>query len=525
MQPNTLNPSDSTKGHPDDIKRQYKEKKPILRTLEHHFESFRRNIIGGAQKVDTYKGKTTMIYADWTASGRMYWPIEETLLYKVHPWVANTHTEASLCGDTMTRAYAEAKQQIKAHVNANGDDVLIPCGTGMTGALAKLQRLMGLVVPEHHGERPKLDPDKRPVVFISQMEHHSNHTSWLETICDVVLIPQTNEGEMDLRSLGRYLGEFEGRPLIVSITACSNVTGVETPYHTIAGMAHAHGGLCFVDFAASAPYVDIDMHPSENHALDAITFSPHKFLGGPGSSGILIFNKKLYHKKVPDIPGGGTVTFTDPWGNHSYKQDIEEREDGGTPGFLQTIRAAMAIKLKEVMGTANMRLREQEINQRVFAYLDKIEGLRILASGHRYRLSIFSFTIKGLHYDLVTRMLSDRFGIQARGGCSCAGTYGHYLMDIDPSASEKIQKKSRLGCSLDRPGWVRISFHPTQTDKEVAQVCHAIRLIAQKGHGWAKGYKKTKDGHLPKNPADQVKIPIKDWFESPFLPDLKVNIT
>ncbi len=475
--------------------------------------------------MDTQKGSADMVYVDWTASGRMYWPIEEALLYKVYPWVANTHTEASLCGATMTRAYVEAKAQIKRHVNAHNDDILLPCGTGMTGALAKLQRMMGLVVPEPQREGPKSDPTERPVVLISHMEHHSNHTSWLETHCEVVLIPQTDDGGIDLKGLERQLENFGDRPKIVSITACSNVTGVETPYHTIAGMAHAHGGLCFVDFAASAPYVDIDMHPSEQHALDAIFFSPHKFLGGPGSSGILIFNKKLYHKKVPDIPGGGTVTFTDPWGNHLYKPNIEEREDGGTPGFLQTLRAAMAIKLKEAMGTTPMRQREQEINEQVFGELSTIEGLKLLAPGHRYRLSIFSFVIHGLHYDLVTRLLSDRFGIQARGGCSCAGTYGHYLMDIDSGDSERIREKSRLGCSLDRPGWVRVSFHPTQTDKEVLQVCHAIRKIAQKGHGWAKGYKRTKDGHVPKNLVDQPKIPIKGWFENPFLPDQNINLT
>lgn len=491
--------------------------------LQQYFEPFRRNVIGRDMKVDTLVGKVPMIYADWTASGRMYWPIEETLLYKVYPWVANTHTEASLTGTTMTQAYEEAKQLIKRHVRADRDDVLIPCGTGMTGALAKLQRIMGLVVPEHKGKDFGLRPSERPVVLVSHMEHHSNHTSWLETICEVVLIPHTEDGEIDLKGLERQLQDLGKRPKIVSITACSNVTGIETPYHTIAGLAHRYGGHCFVDFAASAPYVDIDMHPSELHALDAITFSPHKFLGGPGSSGILIFNKGLYHKRVPDIPGGGTVTFTDPWGNHIYKPDIEQREDGGTPGFLQTIRAALAIKLKEAMGTTHMGRREQEINERVFGELGSIEGLRILAPEHKYRLSIFSFTIEGLNYDLVTHILSDRFGIQARGGCSCAGTYGHYLMDIDTKESERIRNMSQLGCSLERPGWVRVSFHPVQTDKEVLQVCHAIRKIAQKGHGWAKGYKKTKDGYIPKNPADQQRVPIHEWFDDPFPMEPKLN--
>ena len=261
------------------------------------------------------------------------------------------------------------------------------------------------------------------------------------------------------------------------------------------------------------------------HYLDAITFSPHKFLGGPGSTGVLIFNKKLYDKKVPDIPGGGTVTFTDPWGNHLYKPDIEEREDGGTPGFLQTIRAALAIKLKERMGTVKIKQREQEINELVFEQLQNVEGLKLLASQHKLRLSIFSFTIEGLHYDLVTRLLNDKFGVQARGGCSCAGTYGHYLMDIDPEASEEIRKQSEEGCALDRPGWTRVSFHPTTPDWEVLQVCHAIRSIVKMGHAWAKEYRKTPTGFVLKDRDLETKVNVAEWFEGCCTAELDLNFS
>ncbi|NAY91421.1 aminotransferase class V-fold PLP-dependent enzyme [Muricauda sp. JGD-17] len=495
------------------------------RDLKTYFGQFRKHIIGQHEMLKISGKERPMVYADWTASGRLYWPIEETMLHKVGPWVANTHTETSLTGATMTRAYRMARERIKKHVNANNDDVLIPCGTGMTGALAKLQRIMGLTVPEQLQEHIRIPEQKRPMVWVSHMEHHSNHTSWLETLCEVVVVPYDITGRVNLAALEHMMACYPDRRKIVAITACSNVTGIETPYHTIAGIAHRHGGICIVDFAASAPYVDIDMHPSDTHYLDAITFSPHKFLGGPGSTGIIIFNKKLYNKKVPDVPGGGTVTFTDPWGNHLYKPDIEEREDGGTPGFLQTIRAALAIKLKEQMGTAKMKQREQEINELVFEQLQNVEGLKLLASQHKLRLSIFSFTIEGLHYDMVTRLLNDRFGIQARGGCSCAGTYGHYLMDIDPRASEEIRKQSEEGCALDRPGWTRVSFHPTTADWEVLQVCHAIRSIVKKGHGWAKEYTKTPTGFIPDNKSAAMRLPVESWFEGCCKPELDLNLS
>lgn len=493
--------------------------------LESYFGQFRKHIIGQNMAIAANGKEHPMIYADWTASGRLYWPIEETMLHKVGPWVANTHTETSLMGATMTQAYTGAKRRIKAHVNANENDVLIPCGTGMTGALAKLQRILGLYVPEQYKGFTSIPEAARPIVFLSHMEHHSNHTSWLETICEVMIMPKTHDGLIDLKALEHQLVYYEDRTKIVSVTACSNVTGIETPYHTIAGIAHRYNGTCIVDFACSAPYVDIDMHPSDTHQLDAITFSPHKFLGGPGSTGILIFNKKLYQRKVPDVPGGGTVTFTDPWGNHIYKADIEEREDGGTPGFLQTIRAALAIKLKEAIGTDKMHRREMEINELVFGQLGQVEGLHLLAGEHKNRLSIFSLTIEGLNYDLVTRLLNDKFGIQARGGCSCAGTYGHYLMDIDTRASADIRKQSELGCSIDRPGWVRISFHPTTTDREVLEVCHALRSIVKKGHGWAKEYKKTPTGFILRDGTMKTKIQVEEWFEGCCEVELDLNFS
>jgi selenocysteine lyase/cysteine desulfurase len=232
------------------------------------------------------------------------------------------------------------------------------------------------------------------------------------------------------------------------------------------------------------------MHPIDSNAhLDAIFFSPHKFLGGPGACGVLMFNKKLYKNLVPDNPGGGTVTYTNPWGDHDYIDDIETREDGGTPGFLQAIRAALAIRLKEQMGVENILAREHEINGQVFKQLKSIKNLHILAEAHTQRLGIFSFYIEGAHYNLVVKLLNDRFGIQTRGGCSCAGTYGHYLLNVDRPTSKSIEEKILNGCLSKRPGWVRMSIHPTTTNAEVDLICEAVKEVSLNFKQWGEDYR------------------------------------
>ena len=293
--------------------------------LEHYFDQFRKNIIGINQKFTTPYGVKDIIYADWTASGRLYKTIEDKILNEFGPYIANTHTETSTCGAAMTLAYGEARKIIKNHVGANSNDVLITEGSGMTGVVNKFQRILGLKVSESLKDYTDIPEEIKPVVFISHMEHHSNQTSWLETIADVVVVPCNSEGLVCLKSFENCIKKHKSRKIkIVSISSCSNVTGIKTPYHKIAKLIHSYDGLCFVDFACCAPYVHINMHPEdEEESLDAIFFSPHKFLGGPGSAGVLIFNKNLYKNIVPDNPGGGTVTFTNPWGGHGYFNDIE----------------------------------------------------------------------------------------------------------------------------------------------------------------------------------------------------------
>ncbi|RZN82716.1 MAG: aminotransferase class V-fold PLP-dependent enzyme [Winogradskyella sp.] len=465
------------------------QQEPITE-LEAYFNKFRKHIIGYDQTFVSPYGEQKIIYTDWTASGRLYRPIEEKLLNDFGPFVANTHTETTVSGTAMTKAYHKAKHIIKEHVNCNEDDVLIVSGNGMTGVVNKFQRILGLKVPENLRDYTTIPDQMRPVVFVSHMEHHSNHTSWLETMAKVEVIPPGNDGLFSLENLEKLLLEYKDCTIkIASVIAGSNVTGIQTPYHDIAKLMHKNGGVCFVDFACSGPYVDINMHPkNKEESLDAIFFSPHKFLGGPGTSGVLVFSKKLYKNMVPDCPGGGTVSWTNPWGEHKYIDNIEEREDGGTPGFLQTIKTALSIKLKEQMGVENILKREHELVDIIFSRLEPIKNINILAGQHKDRLGVISFYIDDLHYNLGVKLLNDKFGIQTRGGCSCAGTYGHFLLHVDQKTSKELTDEITIGDLVRKPGWLRMSIHPTTTNEEIEFVCNSIIQLAKNHKEWALDY-------------------------------------
>lgn len=493
--------------------------------LEKYFEPFRRNVIGWNEVFNTPYGKQKILYADWTASGRLYRPIEQKIAEEFGPFLGNTHTETSVTGTRMTAAYHEARNIIKHHVNAHPQDVLIMTGSGMTGAVNKFQRILGLRVPEQLADCIHLQGDRKPVVFVTHMEHHSNHTSWLETVADVECLMPDEAGLVNLDDLKERLDRYRNRHMkIASVTACSNVTGIQTPYHEIARVMHRAGGWCFVDFACSGPYVQINMHPDDpEEALDAVYFSPHKFLGGPGTPGVLIFNSALYTNKIPDQPGGGTVDWTNPWGEKKYVNDIEAREDGGTPPFLQTIKAALCIRLKEQMGTENMLAREKQLVSMMFRELTRIPELHLLAGHIDHRLGVFSFYIDGLHYNLGVRLLNDRFGIQVRGGCSCAGTYGHFLLNIDRETSKKITSVIDQGDLSVKPGWIRASLHPIMTDNEIRYLTRAIQELAENFREWGQDYvynPKTNEfrhRHEPDESADWV----RQCFRFPPVPSPK----
>jgi selenocysteine lyase/cysteine desulfurase len=486
-----------------------------ISSLEQYFQEFREQTIGIDADFETPYEKKDLVYADWIASGRLYGPIETIMRERIGPLVGNTHSESSYTGKLMTRAYHQAHAIIKNHVNASSEDVIITADSGMTGVLCKLQRILGLKMPEKYSDRLDIPGEERPVVFVTHMEHHSNQTSWLETIADVVVVKATENLLVDPENLIKALEKYKNRKVkIGSFTACSNVTGIVTPYHRLAEIMHNYGGYCFVDFAASAPYVDIDMHPeNEDERLDAIFFSPHKFLGGPGSSGVLVFDKALYKNRIPDHPGGGTVSWTNPWGERSYFNDIEVREDGGTPGFLQAIRAALAVRLKEKMSVKKIIAREEELITISFNELAKIPQVHLLADGIKHRLGIFSFYVENMHHNLMVKLLNDRFGIQVRGGCSCAGTYGHLLLHVSRKQSKQITNLIDMGDFSQKPGWVRLSLHPTMTNGELYYIIHAIDEVIDNARIWAADYQYSASTNEFYHQWEKTDPELAKWFE------------
>ncbi len=485
--------------------------------LEQHFRKFREQVVGIDQEFETPFGMKKMIYADWIASGRLYQPIEDRMLKDIAPFIGNTHTETTETGTLMTKAYQYALKRIKKHVNADSNDVIITAGSGMTGVVNKFQRILGLKSCCCNVKGSCKSEEDLPVVFCTHMEHHSNQTSWLETIAEMVLIEPDENNMVDPEELRKIIKKYKNRKYKYgAFTACSNVTGIAPDYYELAKIMHENGGYAFIDFAGSAPYVDIDMHPDDPmKKLDAVFFSPHKFLGGPGSSGVLVFNCKLYNLEVPDHPGGGTVEWTDPWGGHKYIEDIEIREDGGTPGFLQAIRAALTIEVKDQMQTKLMADREHQLVERAFEGFTRIKGIHILADTFRDRLGIFSFWFEKIHFNLMVKLLNDRYGIQVRGGCACAGTYGHFLLNVTPEKSKQITEKITCGDLSEKPGFIRVSLHPTMTDDELDIIIQGVSEIANNYEEWGKDYiynTHNNEFYHKLEEKDYIEI-VKNWFK------------
>ncbi|MFK4437971.1 aminotransferase class V-fold PLP-dependent enzyme [Paenibacillus sp. RC21] len=481
---------------------------------EAYFARYRKGTIGYRQTFESPYGPKKLVYADWAASGRLYGPIESKIANHFGPFVANTHTESNLTGTLMTQAYEEAKRIIKNHVHANEQDIILFAGSGMTGAINKLQRMLGLKIHEKLKHHYPIAEKERPVIFVTHMEHHSNHISWAETIGDVVCIPPGPGGTVDPANLERLLLQFRRRPIkIGAFTACSNVTGFEPPIYQLSRKMHEHGGVCFIDFSANAPYAEINMHPTEPlERLDAIVFSPHKFLGGPGTSGVLIMDPKLSLNHAPDQPGGGTVSWTNPWGGYEYKDNIEAREDGGTPAFLQAIRTALCIQLKEQMGQNRILEREKELTSSLLKGLKGIPHLHVLGGRSQERLGIVSFVVDHIHYNLIVKLLNDRFGIQVRGGCSCAGTYGHYLLGIDQQTSNEMSDLIHAGDLSRKPGWVRLSLHPMMTNQEVSYLTSSIRAVVGNIIAWQKDYTYQPESNEWRYRYEHKKIDVSKWF-------------
>ncbi|MGI9286235.1 MAG: aminotransferase class V-fold PLP-dependent enzyme [Pseudomonadales bacterium] len=457
-------------------------------------ESIRDNVIGDSLNISTPFGEKPLVYADYTASGRSLQSIESFIQQKVLPWYANTHTESSFTGRQTTRLREEARTTIRDAVNGKEDDLVIFCGSGATAAINKLIDILNMRLPADLDREYQLDAripaNNRPVVFIGPYEHHSNELPWRESIAEMVCIPLTSEGSMDSKELEIQLKKYQHRKLkIGSFSAASNVTGLKTDSASISRLLHRYGALAFWDYAAAAPYTAIDMTGEEtaegDSSKDAVFVSPHKFIGGPGTPGILVVKKDLLRNSVPAVPGGGTVSFVTPE-EHSYIADGERREEGGTPAIIESIRAGLVFKLQQQVGTTQIEAREKDFIQRAIAVWQQNPNVEILGCPTKERLSIVSLQINCqghfLHYGFVVALLNDLFGIQSRGGCSCAGPYGHQLLGIDRHASKEIERAVALGHMIIRPGWVRVNFNYFISEETFQYIVQAIDMVAS--HGW-----------------------------------------
>ncbi|WP_171239580.1 aminotransferase class V-fold PLP-dependent enzyme [Ruegeria sp. HKCCA5491] len=442
--------------------------------------SLRDGLIGENALIPGLHGDVPLVYADYVASGRALRQVEEFVAEHVLPFYANSHTEASYCGSYMTRLRREARAEIARIVGAKEEDAVIFTGAGATAGLNRLVSLLGVEAAD------------RPVVFIGPYEHHSNILPWRESKARVIEIPEAPEGGIDLDVLERMLVDHAASDLIIgSFSAASNVTGIVTDPDPVTRLLKAHGALSVWDYAGGGPYLPMDMGP-EDARKDAIVVSPHKFPGGPGASGVLIVNKAAVKRNCPSWPGGGTVSFVSPW-RHDYSEDLATREEAGTPNVIGDIRAALAFIVKDVVGTDEIARREERYNQMALDGWGDNPKLTLLGADHPHRLPIYSFLVRDnaghpVHQQLFTRMLSDIYGIQARGGCACAGPYAHRLLGIDQAASEGLHAALSAGEEMKKPGWVRLNFSYLMSDETVQFIIDSVNDLSHRTEEFAPYY-------------------------------------
>ncbi|MDJ0918656.1 MAG: aminotransferase class V-fold PLP-dependent enzyme [Woeseiaceae bacterium] len=486
-----------------------------MTTLEPQY--LRDQLVGIDSMISTPFGERLMVYCDYTASGRCLKFIESYLqsLQRVY---ANTHTEDDITGRSMSQFLHDAEQTIKDSVNAGPDGCIIACGSGATAAIHKLQQIIGVAIAPASWQttRQILDAagidvesdafqqavrEVQPIVFVGPYEHHSNELSWRHSLAETIEVRLGADGHIDLGHLRELLQDprYQDRMRIGSFSAASNVTGLISDVYSIACLLHEHDALACFDYAASAPYVEIDMNPNprspgDDPSLDAIFVSPHKFVGGPGSSGVLIFNKRIYDTSLPPtVSGGGTVDYVGLT-DEDFIKDIEEREKAGTPGVLQTLKAALAFNVKDRVGVEVITSREHAFTTKAIGRWEEHDCIELLGdTDPSARTGIISFNIRRpeggyLHHKFVTALLNDLFGIQSRAGCSCAGPYGHRLLDIGEEMSSRYRDAVSEGHCGMKPGWCRVGLHWVMDDIETDYVIEAVFFVASHGRRFLELY-------------------------------------
>jgi selenocysteine lyase/cysteine desulfurase len=458
-------------------------------------QRIRHALLGEGARIETPFGSRLLCYADLTATGRLLAPVE-AYIARIAPYYANSHTLISSTGAAMTRLREQARAAVGRAVHAGPEDVVVFVGSGATAAVNKLVGVLGLRLPDRLEEDFALcrhiPAEKRPVVFIGPYEHHSNELPWLESVAEVVEIGLNQDGEIDLGDLQRKLGAYAHRPVrIGSFSAASNVTGVLSDTRAIARVLHAHGALAFFDFAAAGPYVPIDMHASKEDWMDAVFLSPHKIVGGPQASGILVAHQSCFRCRVPERPGGGTVDYVASADHASvdYTHSIAEREEGGTPAILGDVRAAAALVLKAELGPEELREHEVATARRALARIARHPRLRVLGPLDLPRLPIVAVNVVHLHHDFVAVLLDHLFGIQNRAGCDCAGPYGHRLLGIDRETSERYRRFIARGILGVKPGWVRLSLPYYADEAEIDFILSAVEFVADHGEAFLSAYR------------------------------------
>lgn len=444
-------------------------------------ERLRDGLIGEGLEIPGAGGPQPLIYADYVASGRALRQVEDAIAAEVLPVYSNAHTEASYCGRAMNRLRSEARRIVAEACGADDRHAVIFAGSGATAALNRLCALLGLDRMVRTGQAPR--------VLIGPYEHHSNILPWRDCGAEVVEIPEAPAGGPDLAALERALAASGGRPVLGAFSAASNVTGIVTDVAAVTALLKAHGALSLWDYAAAAPYLPVDM----GLGMDAVVLSPHKFIGGPGASGVLIVRRDAVARETPTLPGGGTVRFVSPWG-HDYSPDVTAREEAGTPNVIGDIRAALCFLVKDAIGQDRMTARLERLRRRALAVWSTTPGLHLMSDAQAgHVLPIFSFQVRRadgspVHPQLVTRILSDHFGIQARGGCACAGPYAHRLLGLDRARSDGLREAILDGQEIEKPGWTRLAFSVLMTDAKADTIIRAVARVARDPDAFAGGY-------------------------------------